>query len=475
MLSSLRTKLVLSHVGLMLLAMVVLAFYLMRSINSFYLSTVQGRMQDDLVLISEQIGPMLAVGDKDAVRSYLEKINRASSMRVLVADADGVIVGSTEPEDYSLLGQPGISKGLTKALSGQVEQVIQGGTQPTADLASLVAPINSGGRRVGSVRLSYQLVDLHDQIQHLTDIILVGLGAAAAFGLLVSLALAQSLSAPARQLASAARALSSGDLGYRIKPRGKDEIREAGHAFDALADRLQQLEIGRQQLLGDISHDLHSAVTGVSMAVEALQRGAVEEATTRSVLLDGLASHARRLHRLGDDLLQAARIEAGRLKLRPIELDPRALLRSVAAEFTAEAAQEGVVIDVQVDEQLPIIRADGERLAQALGNLVENAIRYTPPGCKVTIGGEARNGECLLFVRDQGPGLPDQDVSRLFDRFKHYEQERPGRLGFGLAIAKGLVEAHGGRIDVSAVPKEGATFTIILPVEAASPSGTAGA
>ena len=464
MLSSLRTKLMLSHLGLVLLAMVVLGIYLLRNMDWFYLNATQNRMHDEMAMISGRVGPLMANGDRDGVRAYLEQLGPNVAIRVMVADADGVIVGSTEPEESHLVGRPGLSYGLSKALRSRIEQIVQGESQPTNDAVYLVAPLDWDGKQVGAIRLSYQLGDLYSQMVQLATTILVGLAVALGVGLLVSLVLAQSLSAPARRLATAARALSAGNLGYRIKPQGNDEIREAGRAFDALADRMQQLEWSRQQLLGDVSHDLHSSITGVGMAVEALQRGAVDDLATRALLLDGLASHSRRLHRMADDLLETARIEAGRLQLRRSKVSPSALLRTLAAEFTAEANQQGVVLQLDGGSELPATWADGVRLAQSLGNLVENAIRHTPPGSRVILGGEADDGHCRLFVRDEGPGIPKEDLPLLFDRFKRFKQERPGRLGFGLAIAKGLVEAHGGRIEVSSTIGDGTTFTVVLPI-----------
>ncbi len=463
MLRSLRTKLVLSHLGLVLLAMVVLGFYLMRSVDWFYLGVIQVGMRDEMALLAERLGPDLAAGDRDAVRSYLQDIGANVSVRVMVADADGTIVGSTEPDEYKLAGSPGATYGLSSELQQRIEWVARGVNQPSADVVSIRAPIDWDGRQVGSIRLTHQLGDLYSQIWDLTTTILIGLAVAGSVSLLLSMVLAQSLSAPARRLAAAARALSAGKLDSRVNPRGDDEIREAGRAFDALAERLQEAEWARQQLLGDVSHDLHSSITGVAMAVEALQRGAVDDPAMRPLLLDGLASHSQRLHRMADDLLEAARIEAGRLQLHKKKLSPSVLLRSLSAEFAAEAAEMGVSLELEEEPDLPALWGDGERLAQALGNLVENAIRHTPTGKKVVLGGEAPDGECRLFVRDEGPGISEEDLPRLFDRFKRFAEGRPGRLGFGLAIAKGLVEAHGGRIEVVSQLEKGTTFTVVLP------------
>lgn len=473
MFGSLRTKLMLSHVGLVLLAMVMLGFYLIRNIDRFYLTTIQGRMRDEAALMSDRIKGDLAAGNRDAVRKYVQDLGATISVRVLVSDADGTILGSSEQEDSTMIGRPGVSRGLSRALRAPEETVIEGVARSTADVVYLLMPVDVDGRRVGAMRLSYQLGDLNSQMQTIETIILAGLAAAVGVALLISLVLAQNLSASARRLAAAARGVASGRPMRRLGMKGKDEIQEAGRAFDAMADRLERLEKARQQLMGDISHDLHSSITGVTMAVEAMQQGAVDDPAMRPLLLGGLASHGRRLHRLADDLLEAARIESGGLQLQRELVDPRQVLGNVAAEFVAEAAQQGVEIELCECADLPALWADGGRIAQALGNLVENAIRYSAQGGVVSLEGQAWGGECRLLVRDQGPGIPPEELDRLFDRFNRYDVARPGRLGFGLAIAKGLVEAHGGRIEVESEIGVGSVFTLVLPVSRGGEDGAA--
>lgn len=469
MFRSLRDKLLLSHLGLVLLSMVVLGGYLVQNMDWFYLEVVRSRARDDATLLIERLGPSLAAGDKEAVKIYLADIGPKIESRVLVTDMEGTIVGATEPEDYQMVGRPGSARGIQRVITSRVERVIQRPQDPREDVVSVMSPIEWQSRQVGSIRLFYQLRDLDLQMDRMTNIILLGLGAATAVGIFVSLVLAHSLSAPARRLASAIKAVSAGDLSYRISPTGDDEIRDAGRAFDGLAERMQKMEKARQRLLGDVSHDIHSSITGVAMGVEALQQGAIDDPATRKLLLDGLASHGQRLHRLADDLLEAARIEGGRLRLRCAPVRPNEVMRAVAAEFVAEAQQQGATLRLLEGPEMPEVFADRLRLAQALSNLVENAIRFTPTGGTVTVSAGLRDGDCVISVVDEGPGISPADQAQLFDRFRRFESEKPGRLGFGLSIAKALVEAHGGRIEVHSVPQKGATFSMVLPLKLGSP------
>jgi two-component system sensor histidine kinase BaeS len=210
-------------------------------------------------------------------------------------------------------------------------------------------------------------------------------------------------------------------------------------------------------------------------AAEALERGAGEaDPALRQRLVSGLVSHTHRLGRLADDLLELARIEAGRMALQHEEVDLVDLVQSVLDEWLAEVEQRGMTLEAALPPGPLPLRGDPIRLAQALGNLIENAAKHASAGGRVRVRVVIdEGGRYEVAVEDSGPGIPDDVLPRVFDRYFRVEGRSgggPGGMGLGLAIARQVVRAHGGDLVAENVPGSGARFLLRLPVcEPSSP------
>lgn len=463
----LREKLLLSHLGLVLLAMALAALWMLQQMERFYLDQLQTNLVVESLLLAEPAADAVVSGAFDRLRATLAAVDRESAVLVWVFDADGRLVATTEA-DAARIGERPDLPGLAAALSGTPSATVVS-SQDGPEVMYLVTPIVRDGQVRGAIRLAYDLVDVRAEVAGLREALLIGLAGAAAITAAVALLLAARLAAPARRLAHAARQVADGALGTRCAVQGSDEVAAAAQAFDEMAARLEAAQAARQELLATVAHDLHASTMALSMAVESLERGAADEPDLRAELLHGIGSHAQRLTRLADDLLQTARLEAGELRLQREPLAPASLLQRAAAEFAAEAAARRVTLALEIAAPQARVDADPARLGQALANLVENALRHAPPGSTVHLQTEARAGEVVLAVADEGPGLtdpawllataPDQRADEAATAF-----EWRGRLGLGLSIVRGIVEAHGGRLEVASTPGAGARFALILPV-----------
>jgi len=186
---------------------------------------------------------------------------------------------------------------------------------------------------------------------------------------------------------------------------------------------------------------------------------------------DIMHDEAQHLSRLVDDLRTLSLADAGELPLTFQRLDVRALLERVMAAHLPEAQQQGVSIQVETSPDLPAVEADPGRMAQVLENLVSNALCYTSQGGQISLSGEAGAGAVKLRVQDNGAGIDPEDLPFVFDRFYRADESRQRNgteSGLGLAIAKSIVEAHGGSISVESTPGQGSTFTVTLPAASAT-------
>ncbi len=290
---------------------------------------------------------------------------------------------------------------------------------------------------------------------------------AVALGLLF----ARRISSPIRNLTLAARRLGAGDLEGRAPvDGGRDELGELAEAFNSMAEAVGRQEMLRRRMAADIAHELRNPLAVIQANLEAMLDG------VRPLSAEEVADVHREtqlLSRLVTDLRDLSLAETGQLPLRKGLTDLAALARTGVARFSSRAEERNVRLGVEIAENLPRAEVDPDRVDQVLGNLLDNAMRHTPPGGEVMVrlDPDVLRHEVRVTVRDTGEGIPEKDLPNIFERFYRADRARTradGGSGIGLAVVKQLVEAHGGRVWAESQPGKGATFGFVLP--AAGPS-----
>jgi two-component system OmpR family sensor kinase/two-component system sensor histidine kinase BaeS len=276
---------------------------------------------------------------------------------------------------------------------------------------------------------------------------------------------------PLSETMKAADALANGDLSARVPVEGSGEFRRFARSFNYMAQALESTDQRRRELLADVAHELRTPLSVIQGNLEGLRDG-VYEATPEQ--MDLVLDETRKLSRLVDDLRLLTLAEAGELPLDLRILDAHQLLVDVREAFSSQAREAHIALTVDRIEPTPDILADPQRLGQVLGNLLTNALQHTPGGGSVTLGAAREpSGEAVrLWVTDTGEGISAEDLSRIFDRFWRGDRSRSHETGassgLGLAIAKSLVEAHGGRIWAESEIGAGTTVSCILPLPPAA-------
>ena len=287
-----------------------------------------------------------------------------------------------------------------------------------------------------------------------------------------------SMRRPLEELVSASERLASGDLEARVKVGGLSETATLGSAFNEMAAELQrragerdQLDRMKDEFVLTASHELRSPLTSVQGFAELLmlerEKLSAKQAETVEVILD----NTRHLVRLLNDLLDLARSDAGRLVIKPIETEVAPLVDDAVRTMRSQTETRRQSLDQQIESALPPIVVDRDRIRQVLVNLLTNAHEYSPEGASIEVTAGLRDAEVEISVSDDGPGMPEDQLEHIFDRFTRGDAgltQHVGGTGLGLAISKSLVELHGGRIEAHSVLGRGSTFRLRLPV-AASP------
>ncbi len=291
-----------------------------------------------------------------------------------------------------------------------------------------------------------------------TKILVVASGAATA-AVVVAVLLARSISQPLAGLSSASRELAAGDLGARAPAGGAPEIAALAESFNAMAASLEQLFDARRELVAWASHDLRAPIASLQAMLEAIEDGLA----TADDYLPTLRQQVRTLSLLVDDLFELARIDAGVLTLELERTRVGALVDSALRLVEPQAAARGVALVARVEDD-PSAEVAPEKIERVLFNLLTNAVRYTPSDGSVAVHVARRDGEVLLAVEDTGEGIGEEAQARMFERFWRADRSRTGSgAGLGLAIARGLVEAHGGRIWAEPRSQGGTRVSFTLP------------
>jgi signal transduction histidine kinase len=265
--------------------------------------------------------------------------------------------------------------------------------------------------------------------------------------------------------------LAAGEFDAQVQVQGVDEVADLGRAFNRMSTELgasfareRRLEGERRDLIAAVSHDLRTPLTSIRAMIEAINDGVVTEADAVKRYLGLIQSESEHLGRLIEDLFELVRIDSGNLELRLAVVPLADLVAEVVDAMRVQAEHKGVTL-VAACGEVPAVAVDAPRMQRVLTNLIGNAVRHTPPGGHVNVSVRWLDGHVQVEVADTGEGIALEDQAHVFDRFYRGEKSRSresGGAGLGLAIARGIVEAHSGHIRMESSPGQGSRFIVEL-------------
>ncbi len=294
-----------------------------------------------------------------------------------------------------------------------------------------------------------------------------GAGLALALALLLAYAITRSVARPLQEMATVAEAIGQGKFDQRAPLAGPEEVQRVAANFNRMAQQVQATQTAQRDFVANVSHDLRTPITAIQGWSQALLDGAAADPEAQTQAAQIIHDEAGRLARMVQQLLELSRLASGQLRLHRAAVDLSALLQEVVAAHQLAAENRGVLLRVEA-AVLPPLSADRDRLAQVLSNLVDNGLRHTPPDGQVVLRARREGDWAVLEVADTGSGIPPAEQGRIFERFYQVDKSRARQdehsgAGLGLAIARELVEAHGGTIQVTSQLGQGSVFTIRLP------------
>lgn len=505
----LATRLFLSYAAIIAVTLVILGASFYGLFASFLYGSTARALERQAEPAALLLGEAMAADRPPApvLVRLVRTLDRLMQARVLVLNPRGTVVvdsiggelrGAALPGDVWQQAFPALAAGQRYTARRAALAVGDGSAAGVAPGAPgqhqpgvlVLAPVMRNGRLVAAVGL-FRPVTAIGVTARETGLKVLQAGAASALlALAASLWLARGIAAPLRRISEAARRIASGDLEQVIPEAGPDEIRRLAADLNHMAGQLREIEQARREFTAAVSHELRTPVTAIRGFVEALRDGTAAGPEEQKKTLEVVYRETERLQRLIEDLFTLARAESGQLAFRFEPLDLRRALAAAVVRVGPQARAAGVTVEAHLPEgprgtspgdpstagpagappgAAPAgftVAADAERLAQVLANLLDNALRHTPSGGKVAVRLSDTGSHYAVAVEDSGPGIPPEDLERVFERFYRVDRSRArgrGGTGLGLAIARRIVAAHGGRLWAENRPEGGARFTFTLP------------
>jgi signal transduction histidine kinase len=475
---SLRSRFILSHILPILL--VVPLF----SLGLLYLLETQVLLDDLSQDVNDQANDIAAAieaqpsiwQDPDSAALLVSGFDQLFESRIILIERDGDLFATNDPELAFLIGQSltGELQGLDVALNGQPSVLVFYSLNRQSGEA-LVPVLDVENQLVGIVAVTETLEGVASEFGQLRNLIIITLLVELILAIILALIFANRLSRPVAAVTQAVVDIAAGDRVEPVAKEGPTEIRLLASSVNILAARLRALEDARRRLLANLVHELGRPLGAIRAAIQTLQGEAGDDPAIREELLAGINNEIRRMQPLLEDLSQLHGQVLGTLQLErePIKLSE--WLPPLLLPWRAAAEEKRLSWRMDIANTLPTLNIDPNRMGQVVGNLLSNAIKYTSEGGELAVRAYTDDQNVRIDIADTGPGVIDEEQEKIFEPFYRSRQQRrfPQGLGLGLTIARDLVEAHGGRLEIESDPGKGSQFTIYLPYDSTSRSNPA--
>ncbi len=467
------------------LGLVAAAFVLvgMAVLQETALLLVQQRERDEYAraeLLAGQLSAPFSRYDADAIYALCSS---QSDARVLLLSTEGVVLvdsgtalagvrlalaqvrevadGAAKAHGfYRLAGPSQMPLNLLTWLRGEYAQ----GTQW---VGYYVAPVLVGNNRSGMVLVSSSIQDVVAKLSAIQSAMLLYFIVGASTVALLSVWMSGLITRPINELTSVMLKTTRGDFSARASTRGRDEIAQLGRTFNMMSEKLENLDRARSEFISSASHELKTPLSGMKILVESLSESPDMEEDVRRDFLQDINREIDRLSAIVGDLLTLVQIDSYGMTVNAAEFSLMELINETVARLRPIAHNRTIALAVHMEEEVSV-HTDKGKLQQILYNLIDNAIKYTPDGGRVSITQRRKGRAAIVEVADTGVGIPEDSLAHVFDRFYRVDKARSrqtGGTGLGLSIVRNLTTLLGGDIAVQSQVGEGTTFTLTLPIQ----------
>lgn len=461
---SIFSKILLSHIAVILLSTLTLALLMSYLIRS---NAIDNKRQDLLFkgnAAIELLTPDILAG-KLPTNETLDNISDLAGGAIWLINEDGtVIAGQPHPGWSNSFNES--DQQISDLFTGNPQTWTRPSLKRNNSSITVALPI-PGAPTPMAIFLDAPITRVNKTVRALENILFYSLLTGIFIAIILGLLISRSLTKPIANISQTAHNFANGDYDSRTTATGSDEIGSLGRTFNTMAESLAQIEQNRRNFLANVSHELRTPVTSIQALSETILDGLAAKPEQQERYLATILQESKRLGRLINDLLDLSQLEADELSIVCGQLNLTTWVRAEVDKIQPLLDQKQLNIQMAIPEHLPSVWGDTDRVTQVFANLITNAIRHAPENSTIDISLYTTKQHVAIAIADHGSGIPLTDLPYIWDRFYRGDKSRArnhGGTGLGLAITKKLVHAMKGEIVVYSIPNQGATFTFTLPI-----------
>ncbi|NQU19445.1 HAMP domain-containing protein [bacterium] len=461
-----------AYIVLIIVAIFVLNFFVSLKLRDYYELQISERLKDNVVLLSDIVNKDLAERNQEAIQRKTKVLADELQLRITVIDNKGGVLGDSE-KDPLLMESHSNRLEVIRALESGVGESNRFSDTSGYNMKYVAAPVVKNSQIIGVVRVALPLIQVEAQIRFIYRIVLMGGLVAVVIALIIGYITSKRITNPIRKMQGIAQSISQGNFNERIDIKTKDELEELAKSLNKMADRLQtqidnlkKMDRVRTDFVANVSHELKTPLTSIKGFIETLEDGAIDDKQNAKRFISIIKKHADGLSNIINDLLSLSELELDKDTLRKENFDLKDLIEEVSLGFGHAISSKHHKFEKDFTGNSFNVRADKTKIEQVLVNLIDNAIKYTKEEGIVKISLVNNSDRFSIIVEDNGIGIPQDHIKRIFERFYRVDKARSrslGGTGLGLAIVKHIVALHSGDIAIESQIDKGTKVTISLP------------
>lgn len=468
---SIRWKIIALCAAVIVVPLALLNYFVIQTFDEFARRDLEKHMKNSAWIVGENYLLTLDASDPAAARAHLATLaTNYSAMigsRIELLDASGIVLLDTATNETSSVGQNYAERReVTRALGGNYGARFAMTDDRQLMFYFVAQPVARGNEVVGVVYVSRHTNNIIKIIKQMVAANRVATALTLLVGLILAWLLATYITKRLRKLTADTAAFARGDALPDFTVTGRDEVAELARSISSMATEIQRTNRYNREFISTVSHELKMPITAIKGAAELLEAGAFEKPEARTKFIGNIRFEADRLAQMAGELNELTRIDTETARTPKERVDLGKCVQEIVARLVP-ALEDGPQISVTVPDKPLFARIVPNSIAQVIGNLLDNAQRYTPANGRIEVIVAASGREATVTVRDNGSGIDPANLEKIFDRFfttEPKDKRKDYGRGLGLAIARSIIESHGGKISVTSKPNEGAAFTFTLPL-----------